>query len=112
MDDSGAPLQRGSWYDWRRRGMAVAGAVPDTMRSMTTTKPAAQPAPAIESIDSLRRRAVGAVADAWRRAIASGQLPELPADQAGDVQVEGERPANAEYGDLAATRCRRLPTPQ
>jgi arginyl-tRNA synthetase len=61
-------------------------------------------------VQPLRTRARVAVERAWGRAIASGLLPSL--DDAGpSVDVEMERPARAEFGDLSTNLAMKLARP-
>jgi len=61
-------------------------------------------------VETLRDRVRQAVAEAWRRAIESGTLPELAAE-AGLPPVEVERPANADHGDFATNLAMKLARP-
>ena len=69
----------------------------------------AQPAIAMP----IRTRARDAVARAWSAAVASGALPATPVGEANAElpEVEIERPANAEHGDLATNLALKLARP-
>jgi arginyl-tRNA synthetase len=60
--------------------------------------------------DPIRTQVRRAVEEAWARAIASGTLPALPED-AEAPEVEVERPANAEHGDLSTNLALKLARP-
>src|SRR6478672_5765124 len=65
-----------------------------------------------ESVASppIRAQARAAVARAWDRAVASGALPDFPAD-ATRPPVEIERPADAAHGDFASNLAMKLARP-
>jgi arginyl-tRNA synthetase len=67
-------------------------------------------APESELVLPLRTRARLAVEAAWGRAIAAGTLPELP-EGAAVPDVEIERPAQPEHGDLATNLAMKLAKP-
>src|SRR5262245_31160047 len=59
---------------------------------------------------TVRARVRDAIAAAWRDAAATGALPAVPDDQTAPA-VEIERPAKAEYGDLATNLAMKLARP-
>jgi arginyl-tRNA synthetase len=59
---------------------------------------------------SIRDRTTTAIERAWARAIASGALPDIPADVPHPV-VEVDRPASPEHGDLSTNLAMRLARP-
>ncbi len=71
---------------------------------MTTGDQGTMPA-----VPSLRTRIRAIVADAWAHATEAGTLPPVAADQRPDIEIE--RPANPEHGDLAANLAMRLARP-
>ena len=60
----------------------------------------------------IRTRARDAVARAWAAAVASGTLPSVGGDSSSPLpEVEIERPANADHGDLATNLAMKLARP-
>ena len=62
------------------------------------------------TVPPIRTQVRDAVARAWRRAIEAGALPPIAADQPA-IEVEVERPANAEHGDFASNLAMKLARP-
>jgi arginyl-tRNA synthetase len=58
----------------------------------------------------IRSRVRAAIAEAWQRAVASGSLPDAP-DGTTLPEVEVQRPANEEHGDLASNLAMKLARP-
>ena len=67
-------------------------------------------APGFVALPPIRAQARAAVARAWERAIASGALPDFPAD-ATRPPVEIERPADPAHGDFASNLAMKLARP-
>ena len=67
-------------------------------------------APGFVALPPIRAQARAAVARAWDRAIASGALPDFPAD-ATRPTVEIERPADPAHGDFASNLAMKLARP-
>jgi arginyl-tRNA synthetase len=59
---------------------------------------------------TVRERVREAIEEAWSRARAAGDLPDMPADQAVPA-VEVERPAKPEHGDVATNLAMKLARP-
>jgi arginyl-tRNA synthetase len=60
---------------------------------------------------SLRRQVAGALTEAWRRSVASGDLPKPGPDDTESPTVEVERPASPEHGDFATNLALKLARP-
>jgi len=71
---------------------------------MTTGDQGTMPA-----VPSLRTRVRSIVADSWVHATEAGTLPPVDTDQRPDIEIE--RPANPDHGDLAANLAMRLARP-
>jgi arginyl-tRNA synthetase len=65
--------------------------------------------PLSHTVLSVRSRVRTLVAEAWAHATESGALPPVEADQGPDIEIE--RPANPDHGDLAANLAMRLARP-
>jgi len=61
------------------------------------------------TVTSVRERVRALIGSAWEHAAATGTLPDLETGQRPDIEVE--RPANPEHGDLATNLAMRLARP-